>query len=188
MPQEPGPLPVLSAKHQAFVEQYLIDFNGAAAAIRAGYSALAAKEIGSRLLTREDVRAVVEAEKARMATRAAVSKENVLATLKAIAFADYTKAFTDGWRLASPEEIPEDLRLCISEIIPLKDGTIRVKFADRSRALELLAKHLGLFEAAEKGPGFTLVINQANMLNAGVDGPTDRVEMGGFTIDIPRDG
>jgi hypothetical protein len=76
--------------------------------------------------------------------------------------------------------------LCISEIIPLKDGTIQVKFADRSSALELLAKHLGLFEAAEKGVGFTLVINQANVLHA--DGPTDRVELGGFAIDIPRDG
>jgi phage terminase small subunit len=186
MAYEPGPLPVLSAKHQAFAEQYLIDFNGAAAAIRAGYSALAAKEIGSRLLTREDVRAVVEAERARMAARAAVSQEKVLATLKTIAFADYTKAFTDGWQLVSPQDLPDDLRLCASEIIPLKDGTVRVKFADRSRALELLAKHLGLLEAAEKGPGFTLVINQANHLHA--EGPTQQVELAGFAIDIPHDG
>jgi hypothetical protein len=57
----------------------------------------------------------------------------VLATLKAIAFADYPKAFTVDWQLVSPQEIPEDLRLCIHEIIPLKDGTIRVKFADRTR-------------------------------------------------------
>ena len=106
--------------------------------------------------------------------------------MKTIAFADYTKAFTDGWQLVSPQDLPDDLRLCVSEIIPLKDGTVRVKFADRSRALELLAKHLGLLEAAEKGLGFTLVINQANHLHA--EGPTQQVELAGFAIDIPHDG
>jgi phage terminase small subunit len=176
----------LTPMQERFVTEYLVDLRQREAAVRAGYSPDSADTIASQVMKLPQVQAEIDRRTAAFAARAAVSEEKVLTTLKAIAFSDYTKAFTDGWRLASPEDIPEDLKLCISEIIPLKDGTIQVKFADRSRALELLAKHLGLFEAAEKGVGFTLVINQANVLHA--DGPTDRVELGGFAIDIPRDG
>jgi phage terminase small subunit len=178
----------LTPMQERFVTEYLVDLHQRNAAVRAGYSPESADTIASQVMKLPQVQAEIARRTAAFAARAAVSKENVLATLKAIAFADYTKAFAVDWRLVSPQDIPEDLRLCINEIIPLKDGTIRVKFADRTRALELLAKHLRLLESAEQGPGFTLVINQANIQNAGVDGPTDRVEMGGFTIDIPRDG
>jgi phage terminase small subunit len=176
----------LTPMQARFVTEYLVDLHQRNAAIRAGYSPDSADTIASQVMKLPQVQAEIAQRTAAFAARAAVSKENVLATLKAIAFADYTKAFTVDWHLVSPQDIPEDLRLCIHEIIPLKDGTVRVKFADRTRALELLAKHLGLLEAADKGQGFTLVINQANHLHA--DGPTERVELGGFTIDIPRDG
>jgi phage terminase small subunit len=175
----------LTPLQERFVTEYLVDLHQRHAALRAGYSPDSADAIASQVMKLPQVQEEIARRTAAFAARAAVSKENVLATLKAIAFADYTKAFTVDWQLVSPEEIPEDLRLCIHEIIPLKDGTVRVKFADRTRALELLARHLGLLEAVEKGPGFTLTINQANLLT--VDGPTDRVAMGGFTIDIPRD-
>src|SRR5215475_197178 len=149
----------LTPMQARFVTEYLVDLHQRNAAIRAGYSPDSADTIASQVMKLPQVQAEIAQRTAAFAARAAVSKENILATLKAIAFADYTKAFSVDWQLVSPQEIPEDLRLCINEIIPLKDGTVRVKFADRTRALELLAKHLGLFEAAEKGLGFTLVIN-----------------------------
>jgi len=176
----------LTPMQERFVTEYLVDLHQRNAALRAGYSPDSADAIASQVLKLPKVQAEIVRRTAAFAARAAVSKENVLEALKAIAFADITKAFTLDWRLVSPEEIPEDLRLCINEIIPLKDGTVRVKCADRTRALELLARHLGLLEAVEKGPGFTLTVNQANVLHA--DGPTDRVAMGGFTVDIPCDG
>ncbi len=40
----------LSLKKQRFVEEYLVDLNGTAAAIRAGYSVRSAKQIAHVLL------------------------------------------------------------------------------------------------------------------------------------------
>jgi hypothetical protein len=52
----------LTPKQQRFVQEYLVDFNGAAAAIRAGYSKKTAKEIASENLTKPNVlNAVVQA-------------------------------------------------------------------------------------------------------------------------------
>lgn len=45
----------LSDKQRRFVHEYLIDMNGAQAAIRAGYSPKAAKEQAARLLTKANV-------------------------------------------------------------------------------------------------------------------------------------
>ncbi len=42
----------LTKKQRAFVDEYLIDLNAASAAIRAGYSTEAAKEIGYENLTK----------------------------------------------------------------------------------------------------------------------------------------
>lgn len=49
----------LTPKQRAFVSEYVVDKNGAQAAIRAGYSAAAAKEQAARLLTKANIRAAV---------------------------------------------------------------------------------------------------------------------------------
>ena len=59
----------LSAKRQAFVANYLLDFNATQAAIRAGYSPRAAKVTGHRLLTDANVMTALAAGK-RKASRA----------------------------------------------------------------------------------------------------------------------
>jgi hypothetical protein len=43
----------------------------------------------------------------------------------------------------------------------------------RDRDEQVDNARLGLLEAAEQGPGCTPVINQANLVNASADGPTD---------------
>ena len=53
-----------SYRQTRFVEEYLIDGNGAQAAIRAGYSARSAKEQASRLLTYANVRAAIDQKRA----------------------------------------------------------------------------------------------------------------------------
>ena len=51
----------MTKKQQAFVNEYLLDFNGTQAAIRAGYSERSARQIASRLLTNDDIKAEVKA-------------------------------------------------------------------------------------------------------------------------------
>lgn len=51
----------LTPKQREFVRQYMVDLNGAAAAVRAGYAERSARQQAHRLLTNADVRAAIEA-------------------------------------------------------------------------------------------------------------------------------
>lgn len=65
----------LSAKQQRFVAEYAIDLNATQAAIRAGYAAHTAKQQGSRLLTKADIKQAVDAVNTEMVERLAGSAE-----------------------------------------------------------------------------------------------------------------
>lgn len=74
----------LNPKQARFVTEYLVDLNGAAAAIRAGYSENRAKQAAYELLEREDVKAAIDelqakrsAEAGDRATRAAQRLEDI---------------------------------------------------------------------------------------------------------------
>ena len=68
----------LTLKQSRFVDEYLIDLNGAQAAIRAGYSPRCAKEQASRLLTYAHVQAEIEEKNRDIEIRLEISRENVL--------------------------------------------------------------------------------------------------------------
>jgi phage terminase small subunit len=78
----------LTDKQQRFVEEYLIDLNATKAAIRAGYSAKTANEQGSRLLANVSVFAAVSAAQEERSKRTAITADQVLQELWAIASAD----------------------------------------------------------------------------------------------------
>ena len=75
------PNPELTAKQARFVDEYLIDSNGAGAAVRAGYGAAGAKVTACRLLTRDNVQKALQARQAADATRLSLRREDVLAGL-----------------------------------------------------------------------------------------------------------
>ena len=68
----------LSLKQSRFIDEYLIDLNGAQAAVRAGYSTKCAKEQASRLLTYAHVQAEIEERNRDIEERLEISRENVL--------------------------------------------------------------------------------------------------------------
>ena len=68
----------LSLKQSRFIVEYLIDLNGAQAAIRAGYSPRCAKEQASRLLTYAHVQAEIEGRNRDIKVRLEISRDNVL--------------------------------------------------------------------------------------------------------------
>lgn len=73
---------------RAFAAQYVIDFNGTAAAIRAGYSEKTAAAQASRLLAREDVQALVQQKMARVEAKAEITGARVLQEAWGIVTAD----------------------------------------------------------------------------------------------------
>lgn len=65
----------LTPKRERFCREYSVDYNGAQAAIRAGYSKHSAKEIASELLTIPNVKARIEALQAKVAEKLNITTE-----------------------------------------------------------------------------------------------------------------
>lgn len=68
----------LSPKRRRFVEEYIKDLNGSAAAIRAGYSEATAGAIAWELLRIDDVQAAIEEAKRRRARLSTIDSNYVL--------------------------------------------------------------------------------------------------------------
>lgn len=71
----------LSPKQQRFVEEYLVDCNGARAALAAGYGPAGARVAAHRLLTNANVRAAIEAWQGVDATRLGIERQDVISGL-----------------------------------------------------------------------------------------------------------
>lgn len=92
----------MDARQARFVQEYLIDRNGAAAAVRAGYSKRTARQQAYDILTRPDIANAVAQGEAELAANAKVTRDEVLRGLQeAIDLARMKSdpaAMIAGWR------------------------------------------------------------------------------------------
>lgn len=150
------PPPELKPKHQAFVDEFMVDRNATWAAIRAGYSQKTAYQIGHELLHREDVGGEIQRRINAASARSQLTVERVQEEIARLAFADPRKFFDDAGNLKPIHELDDDAAATLASIENEelfegagKDreriGTLKkVKTWDKGRALELAAKHLGM--------------------------------------------
>ena len=146
---------MLRPKQILFIKEYLVDLNGAQAAIRAGYSAKTARITASQLLTKPNIQAAIQAEMDKRAEKTSITAERVLEEIARIAFLDIRKAFDVNGNLLPIHEMPEDVAramggMDISSYTGQGEGAIteitkKIKLIDKKGALELLGKHLKLF-------------------------------------------
>ena len=107
----------MTGRQERFIREYLVDLCAAAAARRAGYTPKSARSIGCRLLKDPEIRRKVAVAMEQEKEENTLRREQVLQELKAVAFA------------------------------PASDASgAELKVAQKLKALELLGKHLGLFE------------------------------------------
>lgn len=144
----------LTDKQKRFVDEYLVDLNATAAAKRAGYSEKSASRIAIELLNKTHVSAEIQKRQAKLRGKLEITQERVLEELAAIAFANGTDFATithNGLvRLTPTSELPDEKRKAIASIKEGQWGT-EVKVHDKVKALELLAKHLGMFDSKNGG-------------------------------------
>jgi phage terminase small subunit len=145
---------VLTPKQQRFVEEYLVDLNATQAAVRAGYAPASAHVTSSRILAKRQVRAHVEGV---IAKRFGVTKLSIIEELAAIAFhdiGDYVSWTNDNIRVTPSAELSPWHRKAIASVrqIGPEAGPIELKLCDKLRALELLARVLGLFDSSAASP------------------------------------
>lgn len=149
----------LAPKHRRFVAEYLKDQNGTQAAIRAGYSAKTANEQAAQLLAKLSIRAAVDAELAKIQEDAGLTQERIIKALLAIAEADPRKLFHTDGTMKKIHEMPDELASTISSIESddANANVKKVRFWDKTRALEMLGKHLKMFvdRQEQSGPNGT---------------------------------
>lgn len=167
----------LNDRQQLFVNEYLVDSNATQAAIRAGYSKRTAEVTGFRLLRNDKVAAAIDARRAKLTKKLEITQERVLQELAAIGFAkttDYVTVATeraqrlgihpitgevvmlpDGWeqyvKVIDTKDLTPDKAAAVASIKQGRNG-IEIKLHDKARALEMLGKHLGLFDGAAALP------------------------------------
>lgn len=139
----------LSEQRQRFVDEYLIDLNGTQAAIRAGYSAKTAQEQSSRLLSNVMVQQAIAERMAERSRRTGVNQDRVLRELARIAFANAIDMINT--KDATLKETASEDETAAIQSVKVKtfgeDGIEReIKMADKIKALELLGKHLGMYQ------------------------------------------
>ena len=141
----------LNDMQMRFVNEYLIDFNAAAAAKRAGYKAHSAGSQGPRLLENEKVRSYLKKQIDKRAKRTEITADRVLQEIANIAFAnsdDFVRIeegkFGKTVKILASKDIPEDKKAAVAGVKEGANG-IEVKLNDKVKALELVGKHLGMF-------------------------------------------
>ncbi len=146
----------LEPKQIRFCEEYIVDRNGAQAAIRAGYSPKTAIEQASRLLTKAHVQQYLNELIREQADRTKIKADRVLNEIGKLAFSDIRKIFDADGKLLPAHMLPDEIAASIASIEvvtniipgtkPVEvEYTSKIKFWDKRGSLELLGKHLKLF-------------------------------------------
>lgn len=146
----------LTAKQEQFCNEYLIDLNGTQAAIRAGYAKKYADIQAVQLLKNTKVSACIQELQQKRQKRTDITADRVIKELARIAFFDIRNIFDDNGNLKSPHDLEDDTACAIASIKSRveKQGQDKEDWAeikeyksnDKLRALEMLAKHLGILE------------------------------------------
>lgn len=140
----------LTEKQQRFVDEYLIDLNATQAAVRAGYSAKTADVQGSRMLGNVKVQQAISEAMAERSKRTGVNQDRVVLELAKIALVKMTDVVDSQGRIRS--DATDDDLACIESVKYKKSESDtgssverEVKIASKLKALELLGKHLGMW-------------------------------------------
>lgn len=139
----------MTPRQRRFVDEYLIDFDGKHAAIRAGYRRSDARNRGYRLLRMPEVAAAITAAMAEAARRAGITPERVLEELARIAFVDWRKLAAwdaDDATIKPASELSPAETAAIARVSTDGGWENRVAIAvhDKERALATLSRIFGL--------------------------------------------
>jgi phage terminase small subunit len=128
------------------------------AAIRAGYSAKTAREIGHQNLTKLHIAAEIEKARIKRAERTELTQDWVVEELRKIAganMADYMKSTPEGALYLDFSTLSRDQTAALSQVTvaDVPDGKrVTFKLHDKRAALVDLGRHLGMFDAKHKQP------------------------------------
>lgn len=144
-----------------FCDEYLIDLN-ATRAYKVAYPRCKKEETAnaasSRMLRNVKVQEYISKKQQEIEKRTEVTQDMVIKELAKIAFLDIRKLYTENGQLKNISDIDSNTAGAISSLETLEEyegyrddrekigDTQKVKLLDKTKALELLGRHLGMFK------------------------------------------
>jgi phage terminase small subunit len=149
----------LTDKQKRFCEEYLIDLNATQSAIRAGYSKATAGAIGSENLTKPEIRAYIENAQKERSERTLVDADFVISGLKEVSLRCMANKPVMDWDYED-KCLKHRQAIIMDEEGKTKEvGVYEFDSSGANRSLELLGKHLGIFEKDNKQQGKEITVN-----------------------------
>lgn len=167
-----------------FCDEYLIDLN-ATRAYKVAYPRCKKEETAnaasSRMLRNVKVQEYISKKQQEIEKRTEVTQDMVIKELAKIAFLDIRKLYTENGQLKNIADMDSETAGAISSLETLEEyegygddrekigDTQKVKLLDKTKALELLGRHLGIFndkidvnvkEKEEKKNAISDILNQ----------------------------
>lgn len=146
----------LTDKQKKFCKEYVIDYNGTQAAIRAGYSEKTAKVQASQLLREEKILTVIKSYQKEQMQELCLSEEKVINDLYTILMHCMSAQPVMEWDYEEHDYV--------------KTGEYQFDSKGALKAIELLGKHLGMFngknnktpDVNDNSKEFKVLINSIN--------------------------
>lgn len=144
----------LTAKQSRFVDEYLIDLNASAAALRAEYSKKTAYSIGHENLKKPEIAKAISERRKDASNRTKVTLDQVVREAARLALFDPRKLFNADGTPKSIQDLDDDTAACIAglDVVSMGSGddaistVLKYKLAPKGQAIDTLMKHLGGYE------------------------------------------
>lgn len=147
----------LNEKQERFCREYLVDLNGAQAAIRAGYSKKTARAIAYELLTKPHVQSYLLELRGKVAQKLEITQERVAQEYARLGFFDVRNLYNDDGTPKAISDLDDDTAAAVVGVDTATIGNqdvgigqvLKIRLADKKAALDSICKMFG-FNAPEK--------------------------------------
>jgi phage terminase small subunit len=152
-----SPLKAPSVREDKFIDEWLRDFNGTRAYLKAygTKSRKAARVAAARKLQEPHIKQAIAERQEDIRRRARVDIDWVVAEEMKLASANIKDVFDGHWTLTSPDQLTDEVGSTVASVEVKESGTdpdtgevqylYRYKLWDKGKALERLGRHLGMY-------------------------------------------
>ena len=134
----------MTEKQKRFCDEYLIDLNATQGAIRSGYSAKTAKQIGQQNLTKLDIQEYINKRLAEKEAELIADQDEILRTLTRVLRRQEMDTVVVTCKERSSKYDEKGKKVTIEKEVP-QLVQVPTKVSDLNKAAELLGKRYALF-------------------------------------------